>query len=210
MKYIFSAIFITFTASSNLSSQVFPLTDSFPVRVTYFSAVQINNKTRLDWRVACYVNYANFEIQRSKDGSNYATINTFTADRLRCLSPFVFDDIISFNRIYYRLKVGDRDGNISTSKVLVTSGKEKSFEIISISPNLVTNSTLMNISSGEKGKADISLINYQGFVAKRFITNLNKGANDVKMNLGDLPKGLYIIKIANAQSDIRLFKIVKL
>ena len=209
MKNILFTIWLLFSINLKALAQQPPGSDSVPVRINYFTTVQYNNQTRLNWKVVCNLDHANFEIQRSTNGFDYTTINSFSANRLRCLSPFNFDDTIFPTRTFYRLKVGDKDGNYSNSKVLVTFGKENSFEINSIVPNLVTTSTLIRISAAENGKADIFITNFQGVVAKRFNINLNKGVSEVKMNLTDLPKGIYIIKVINSLSDVRFSKIVK-
>ncbi len=210
MKYIFIAFFLILTISNKVNSQS-PLTnDSVPVRVSYLNATQNNNKTRLNWKVVCYLTYANFEIQRSINGFDYVTINSFIADRIRCLSPFDFDDAISSARTYYRLKVGDKDGNFSTSKIVVAFGKENSFEINSITPSLIANSTLLSISSAENDKADISIINMQGNIVKRLPIGLIKGITDIKLDVSALTKGIYIIRITNSTSDFRVKQIAKL
>jgi hypothetical protein len=184
--------------------------DSVPVRVSYFNAANNNNKTMLNWKIVCYLNYANFEVQRSANGSDYTTINTFTADRVRCQSPFNFEDPLFLNRTFYRLKVGDRDGNFSTSKVVVIFSKEKSFEINSITPNLVINNTLLSVSSSEKSTVEISVTNQQGNVVKRQSMVLNKGNTDLKLDLSILSKGLYFLKIRNSASEVRIARFIKL
>lgn len=184
--------------------------DSVPVRVSYFTSTLKNNTTLLNWKVVCYLSYANFQVQRSSNGIDYTTINSFTADRIRCLSPFDFEDAFASARTYYRLKVGDKDGNFSTSKVLVAFGKEKSFEINSITPNLISSNTVLSISSADNDKAEILITGYQGHIVKRVNIQLSKGISDVKINLSDLPKGLYIIKVTNSLSEIRVSKIFKL
>ncbi len=181
-----------------------------PVRVSYLNAAQNNNKTRLNWKVVCYLTYANFEIQRSINGFDYTTINSFTADRIRCLSPFDFDDAIFSARTYYRLKVGDKDGNFSTSKVLVAFGKEKSFEINSITPSLITNGALLSISSAENDKADISIINMQGNVVKRLQMNLNRGITDIKLDVSGLSKGIYLIRLTSSMYGLQVIKMAKM
>ncbi len=208
MKYIL-AFFLILTVSNKVNSQSI-LNDSVPVRVSYLNATQNNNKTRLNWKVVCYLTYANFEIQRSINGFDYTTINSFTADRIRCLSPFDFDDAIFSARTYYRLKVGDKDGNFSTSKVLVAFGKEKSFEINSITPSLITNGALLSISSAENDKADIAIINMQGNVVKRLQMNLNRGITDIKIDMSGLSKGMYLIRLTNSMYEFKVIKMVKM
>ncbi len=193
-----------------LNAQLLISADSIPVRVSYFNIEKNNNKTLLNWKVVCYLQYANFELQRSANGTDYTTINNFTADRIRCLSPFDFEDKTSKGHVYYRLKVGDIDGAFSTSKVLVAFGKEKSFEINSITPNLVTASALLSISSAENDKAYILVTNYQGQIVKRLTTSINKGLTDVKMDLSELSAGMYLIRVTNSFLNVRTARFAKL
>lgn len=195
---------------SKADAQMLIASDSVPVRVSYFNVEQSNNKVLLNWKVVCYLRFADFEVQRSTNGKDYTTITSFTADQIRCRSPFNLDDKTSSARVYYRLKVGDKDGNFSTSKVLVAFGKEKSFEINSITPNLITNNTLLSISSAENGKADISIVNMQGYTVKRLTTSLNKGITDINLDLSALSKGVYFIKAINSFLDFRVKKVMKL
>jgi hypothetical protein len=88
--FIIAVLIIFINAGAqNISS------DSVPVRVSYFNSTQNNNKTRLNWKVVCYLSYANFQVQRSSNGVDYTTITAFTADRIRCQSPFDFEDAIT-------------------------------------------------------------------------------------------------------------------
>lgn len=209
MKIILLIAFVTVTSSVPVWAQS-GTNDSVPVRVSYFSAVPTNNKIKLNWKVVCFLQYANFDVQRSTNGSDYTTINTFTADRLRCQSPFVFDDVQPDVRTFYRLKVGDKDGNFSTSKVLVAFGKEKSFEINSITPNPITGNTLLSISSAENDKINISISNYSGVLVKRIQTKIAKGVTDINLKLDELSKGLYNVSVINSSLDVRTIKIFKL
>jgi hypothetical protein len=210
MKYLTLLTIIVIGSVRESYSQVISPTDSTPVRVSFFNVAQNNNKTILHWKVVCYLNYANFDVQRSTNGTSYTTINTFTADRFRCQSPFDFEDAISPNRTFYRLRVGDKDGNFATSKVLVAFGKEKSFEINSITPSLISSNALLSISSANIDKADILITNYHGRLLKRVVSTLNKGLTEIKLNLNELPKGLYIISVRNSLADIRTTRIIKL
>ncbi len=200
--------FFAFDIKANC--QISTETDSVPVRVSYFTAANNINKNMLNWKVVCYLNYANFQVERSTNGSDYTTINTFTADRIRCQSPFNLEDRLSSWRTFYRLKVGDRDGNFSTSKVVVVFGKEKSFEINSITPNLVINNTLLRVFSSERGTVEISVTNQQGNVVKRQSMLLNKGNTELELDLSILSKGLYFLKLRNSASEVRIAKLIKL
>lgn len=210
MKNILLFVLILLTVITKANAQLLMSTDSVPVRVSYFNVEQNNNKTTLNWKVVCYLQFANFEVQRSANGTDYTTINKFTSDGIRCLSPFYIDDNASAGRVYYRLKVGDKDGNFSTSKVLVAFGNEKSFEINRITPGLITSNAVLSISSAEKDKVNISITNMQGYEVIRLTTNLNKGITDIKLNVSALSKGMYVVRVTNSLSDFRVMQIAKL
>ena len=57
--------------------------DSIPVRISYISGQRSGNSNQLNWAVTCFLQYANFEVQRSENGISYSTIHTFRADELR-------------------------------------------------------------------------------------------------------------------------------
>jgi hypothetical protein len=183
--------------------------DSVPVRVSYFNVEQSNNKVLLNWKVVCYLRFADFEVQRSSNGTDFTTINSFTADRIRCLSPFNLDDKTSSGRVYYRLRVGDKDGNFSTSKVLVAFGGEKSFEVNSLTPNLVVSNAILSISSAENDMADISIVNMLGNTVKRIQANLTKGTTDVKLDVSALSKGIYVIRVTSSFAGYKVVKMIK-
>lgn len=210
MKQVFLSILGVFGLSTLTYSQTFSTTDSIPVRVSHFNAVALNdNKTKLNWKVVCYLQYANFEVQRSTNGKDYTTINTFTADRLRCQSPFSFEDATFSTLIYYRLKVGDKDGNFSTSKVAVALGKVKSFEINSITPNLISSNTILSLSSAQNDKAIITINSYDGLVVKRITITLAKGVTDINLALNELVKGNYILLVSTVL-EVKTVRFTKL
>lgn len=88
--------------------------------------------------------------------------------------------------------------------------KEKSFEINSITPSLITNGALLSISSAENDKADISIINMQGNVVKRLQMNLNRGITDIKIDMSGLSKGMYLIRLTNSMYEFKVIKMVKM
>ena len=202
--FVIFSLTISYKATTQNSNN-----DSVPIRVTYFNAAQNSNKTRLNWKVVCNLNYASFEIQRSTNGIDYLTITSFTADKIRCQSPFDFEDAIATSHTYYRLKVGDRDGNFSTSKIVETSGKEHSFAI-NIIPGVVVSNTLLRMSSATADNADIAITNQQGVLVKRFKYKLVKGLTELKLNMNDLDKGSYILTVYNSSLERRTARFLKL
>ena len=73
MKYTLLC-FILFAFTLKANAQLLVAEDSVPVRVSYFNVEQNNNKTTLNWKVVCYLQFANFEVQRSANGTDHTTI----------------------------------------------------------------------------------------------------------------------------------------
>ena len=184
--------------------------DSLPVRLSTLEASTNGNTARLDWKVVCFLQYAKFEIQRSANGINYNTINTFEADQLRCRQPFDFTDANISGRVYYRIKVGDLDGRFAVSKTVAVSGKVNGFEINSLTPSLINTNTTLSISSATAEKAEIAIINFQGKVVKRIAINLNKGTTELPVDMISLAKGNYILSITNRLLEIKTTRFTKL
>ena len=184
--------------------------DSLPVRLSALEASTNGNTARLDWKVVCFLQYAKFEIQRSANGINYTTINTFEADQLRCRQPFDFIDGNISGRVYYRIKVGDLDGRFAVSKTVAVSGKVNEFEIKSLTPSLINTNTTLSISSATADNAEIAIINFQGKVVKRIAINLNKGTTELPVDMISLAKGNYILSITNRLLEIKTTRFTKL
>jgi len=210
LKLLSFLIFIN-CFSINANSQTY-LLDSIPVRLSTLEVRPVGNNARLDWKVICLIAYAKFEIQRSSNGIDYTTINTFEADRLRCTQPFDFTDVNSTGKIFYRIRVGDLDGKFYNSKIVAITGKEKGFEINSLVPSVVTNRTLLSISAATNTnkKAEVVITNLQGTIVKRISIILNKGVIDVPITLNNLATGNYILTVNNGSSEIKTIRFTKL
>ena len=199
--------FFSCTGYSQLASY-----DSLLVKVSTLDARTVGNDARLDWKVICLLEYARFDIQRSYNGVNYTTINTFEADKLRCRQPFDFTDANSSGKTFYRIRVGDLNGKFYHSKIVSVTGKEKGFEINSLTPSIITNHALLSISatSNQIGKSEVAIINSQGKIVKRLAINLSQGVTEVPILLSNLSKGNYVLTLFNSASQIKTTRFVKL
>jgi hypothetical protein len=115
-----------------------------PVELVSFSATIVDNKVKLDWFTATETNNSGFEIQRSKNGSDYQTIffiggNGTTTNRN--VYSYV-DESVSLGVYYYRLKQINFDGTIEyLNTVTVDLGLPKTFMLEQNYPNPFNPST---------------------------------------------------------------------
>lgn len=185
---------------------------SVPVRIVTLDALTGNNYNKLIWKTACFLEYANFEIQRSYDGSNYTTINSFTADRLRCLQPFDYSDSGAdqiAGRVFYRLKVGDKDGRFYNSKIISVITHGEGIEINSFVPSIVNSSANLSVTSSENDNAIYIITNTEGAIVRSQKIKINKGVNPVQLNTADLPSGNYWFSLRNSKGVVRTISFIK-
>ena len=188
--------------------QFVPL-EGLPVSVQSFDLTKSGNNVQLQWKVACFIDEATFLVQRSSDGTNYITINTFTADRLRCQQPFSYTDANITDRVYYRVKVGDKDGNIFASKIVSAIGKNSGYQVNNLWPTIVQSSAVINISSATKDIAVLRVTSLTGQLSWLKNIELKPGSNETRLDLGALSKGNYVLTSTNSfgqQSAIRFVK----
>ncbi|MEP6597368.1 MAG: T9SS type A sorting domain-containing protein [Ginsengibacter sp.] len=184
-------------------------TDSIPVRLKSFEASRTNNSNKLYWAVACFLNYAKFDIQRSDDGKNFTTINSFKADQLRCRQPFTYEDRTANGKVFYRLKVGDLDGRDYISKITVLISKTRGFDIASLTPTLINIGTTVTITSAGNDAAMITVVNLQGSPVVKKTISLFKGNNDISLNLSALSPGIYVLTSVNSEGELKKIRFIK-
>jgi hypothetical protein len=184
--------------------------NDLPVFIQTLNAARIENKVQLKWQVTCSIEFANFEIQRSSDGLAFTTINTFKADKVRCRQPFYYDDQSMTGRTYYRVKAANIDGEFYSSKIISITAGKGGYAINSLSPTIVNSTTVLNISSPTNEKAVIKITSYQGINVWQQTTQLKSGTNEIRLQLGKLSKGSYVLSSSNSAGETRTIAFVKM
>lgn len=140
----------------------------FTVRLSSFDVSADDNIAKLHWKTVCYLQYANFEIQRSANGTDYTTINSFTADRLRCLQPFAFADSSLSNQgnVFYRINVGNIDGTFYHSVVRRINVQAKGFDLVAVYPTIVINALNFSVTNSNNGTFRSRVVDQRGITVK--------------------------------------------
>ncbi|MEO8400099.1 MAG: T9SS type A sorting domain-containing protein [Ignavibacteriaceae bacterium] len=200
------------TISNQLSGSVSSFSDFtggepevLPVELKNFSMDIINNKVKLLWQTITEVNSYGFEIEkcpetskgkwqkigfvRSKGNSN--TINNYE----------FFDESKNFTeKIYYRLKQIDNNGNFKYSKIVkINFNIEYKFELSQNYPNPFNPSTNIRYSVGSKQFITLKIYDILG---NEIITLVNKeqqaGNYEAELDASKLPSGIYFYKLKTA------------
>lgn len=181
---------------------------SVPFRLKAFSAIKAGEDVQLKWAVACNLDFANFDILRSNDGLNFTSINSFSADRLRCLQPFDYIDRSAYGNVYYRIKVQDKDGNNSLEKTIAATGKQILETTLKVIYPIGSISIMLEVLSSIEGSAELIVFNNSGAVVKSAGVALIKGVNNISISSAAFSAGIYTVTLISPEGkkSVRLLQ----
>lgn len=172
-----------------------------PVELVSFNATVINNKVRLDWFTATEINNSGFEIERSKDGSNYQFIyfvggNGTTTNRN--IYSYI-DESVTSGVYYYRLKQIDFDGSFEYLKtVAVDLGLPQEYLIEQNYPNPFNPKTVISYQIPVEGFVTLKLYDVLGNEVKTLIEEKKSaGSYTFDFNSEQLKSGVYFYKLTS-------------
>jgi hypothetical protein len=195
----FAFILLSFVLYSQVDSSF------YTVRLSSFELSSNNNLVKLNWKVSCFIEYANFEIQKSTDGNNFTTSKSFSADRLRCQQPFDFADTLLNTRakVFYRINVGNIDGKFYHSAVRFATLSAEGFDLIAVYPTLVNNILNFSVSSSKNDLLLAFIINQNGIIVKREQLTVSKGISTFHFQTLNLSTGNYWLKVWNNEGQFK-------
>ena len=166
-----------------------------PLHWLGFTCSAIQNKVAsLAWRTANEVNVSRFIIQRSRTGRIFENI----ADKSAVNTPYneylYYDEPPGSGRWYYRLVSIDKDGRKTYSILRSVTFNDKS-EVLVIYPNPANNA--VNVESNK-----IKEITLADAAGKKVFYRKFARINNLQIDAGGLPKGLFLITVTNADGII--------
>jgi len=171
---------------------------ALPITINYLNGTKQATGHLLNWKVNCNTSdRATMILERSNSNGTFASINSITADALRCLQPFDFTDKNPLPGInYYRLKVIDIDGKITYSSTVALLNAVTGFEITGMAPNPVTQGYFkLNIASAQVLKLKLLITNSRGRLVHTQQLTVTAGANSIPVDIAGLAAGNYNIQV---------------
>ena len=172
-----------------------------PLELTHFSGESMPNQTiQLHWRTQSEINFKGFEIQRSLSGLNFENLafiegkgNNLTKSNYTYLD----ENILEFDRYYYRLKMVDEDGSFQYSNIISFNPiSDKTFVINNIFPNPINNYFYLDFSSKNNINTTLTLLNTNGMLIRRWNENLQKGHHQLEVDVNNLAPGNYFLIVS--------------
>lgn len=169
-----------------------------PIELTEFSGKTIKDKVQLNWTTLSETDNDFFEIERSRDGSEFEKIgiregkgNVQTQHHYDLIDerPFI-------GKNYYRLKQIDIDGSFSYSHIIVVTVKPNRVDPVNIYPNpVIDNVFFTQISSEIKTPFTIELFDLNGKLVLQKSSEVDANESLVfEVSTSGLANGIYICK----------------
>lgn len=178
-----------------------------PIQLLSFTATPVDNKRVLcKWTTASEVNNDYFNIQRSKNGTDFENIGVVDgAGNSTVMLNYDFADEHPFSGIsYYRLKQTDFNGAFSFSKIVpVTIRKEGGLTVYPA----FTSGEVYFMSQETIFSASVKIIDAQGKLI--FDNQISIEGNSGKIDLSAYSSGLYFIHFS-LNNSTEVFKVVKM
>ena len=169
-----------------------------PLQLLSFTAQKQGNNVLLQWQTETEVNTKTIVVEKSADARNFSSfMEVAAAGNSSSVQKYSVVDEKPFITInYYRLKFVDIDGSFNYSKILAVKNNIKTIEIF---PNPVQSIAQLQLPSGIKGQVKIEVIDIGGKLIKTMNLELQGNAFSMPVNMQELLKGFYFIKVSGAE-----------
>ena len=178
-----------------------------PLNLLSFTAQRMPQYINLNWRTEREKNALEFEVERSFDGLNYDVVGQENARNTpgSVVNSYRFADtdpvaLKAPSKIFYRIRMVDRSGEHTYSQVQVVdplNGPVKT----QVSPNPITNNSILTIDLPVAGNYHIKMINNAGQVVGNIWNGFReKGVQNISLKQGGfspaaISSGAYFLTI---------------
>ncbi|MFM2386152.1 MAG: hypothetical protein RL660_909 [Bacteroidota bacterium] len=149
-----------------------------------FGASTANGTTKLSWTSLNEANMFAYDIERSLDNKQFTKIGTVNATN-NAIAQYTYNDELTSNVAYYRLKMIDNDGKSTYSKIVAVNNTTSA--TLSLLPNPATSVVAI---SGKNVLGDLVVTNSLGTV----VAKTNAASNNYSLDVSTLTSGVYLIR----------------
>jgi Secretion system C-terminal sorting domain len=195
-------------SADNTSSTTMTVITIVPLNLKDYGASLKDCKPILRWTTEAEINTDRFEIERSNGGNagDWKSIGTLTANgnsTSKINYAFTDDDPnLTSEKVFYRLKMIDKNGSFIYSKTLPVLRNCKT-TTISVYPNPVQDGKLYISLAGTIGYAEASLISTSGQVLLK--SKMSNGTN--YLNVANVAEGIYVVNVKDANGFDKNIKV---
>ncbi|MBS1757914.1 MAG: T9SS type A sorting domain-containing protein [Bacteroidetes bacterium] len=168
---------------------------ALPVEFTYFDVACAGSSTVLRWQTATEINTDHFEIQKSKNATDWITIATQTAaGQSSSLQDYKYIYTTPSAKTFYRIQSVDRDGLKKYTSVKVSNCSiDESWKVW---PNPVQKQLYISMKLDKAYKAFVQLFDNKGSLVRHWEKQMVYGNNQFAIDMKDLSSGTYQLVIS--------------
>ncbi|MES2648388.1 MAG: CARDB domain-containing protein [Bacteroidota bacterium] len=183
-----------------------------PLTLVSFNGKWQGNNVVINWKTTSEINVSHFELERSYDGTLYNMICRTNANNTGGINNYSFTDFAPAtsknNHLYYRLKMTDKDGQSSYSKIVSLSVIANA--LINIYPNPVKDDLIVAISNLQKAAYVFKLVDATGRECREIKKDFAEGKSSLSIDMNNLAPGVYLLKVIKANGEtLEIKKVVK-
>ncbi len=201
----------SFTAFSPVTLGSTTRFNVLPVTWLDFTVKKVGTTAELAWKTREDGKNQGFEIERSVDGQNFATIGTVKPSTQELGNYFFIDKSlqeVAAPIVYYRIKQIDTDGVVTYSKVQTVRNDMFSAVAATIYPNPFKDFFTTQINTEEDMQFEVQVVDMLGKIVKQFTWQCKKGNNTLNTTTDNLPQGTYLLHLQSETKELNC-KIVK-
>jgi hypothetical protein len=194
--------FTTYSVSDDLANE-FPVNSvtinpplalggSLPVTFSSFN-VKCNDKgALLTWGTASEQNTDRFEILRSVNSIDWVVIdNVAAAGNSDVPRNYQYLDLKG-GEVFYRIRQVDKDGRFTYTAIGQTDCKVSQVNI-TLFPVPASDKLTVVIKSEQTVRTNLQIVDMNGRMVSRTFAQINKGNNNIILNVSNLPGGQYLL-----------------
>lgn len=177
-------------------------TTVLPVDLVSFTGTANGCDVRLDWTTVMEEKFSHFVIERSQNGRDFNSVQTVKGKNSATGSSYQLNLNGVNNEGYYRLRMVDLDETYEFSP-LIQVRTDCNTGPITIAPNPVTSNRIT--ISGLRKPSSIRLFDLNG----KSLQTVNTNREQQEVDLGNLPAGIYFIRIIQDDQVIKTTRLFK-
>ena len=174
-------------------------TNPLPVELASFTAAFTGKEVKLAWNTATEVNNYGFNIERKINNDNWekiAFVNGYGNSNSPKNYAYVDQTPIGGNKILYRLKQIDNDGQYEFSNALEVNVVPSEFTLFQNFPNPFNSTTIIRYQIASESEVSIKIYNILGAEVLSLVNERKEaGIYETEFKSDNLPSGTYIYRI---------------
>lgn len=182
---------------------LFDAESSLPVNLLSFTGNAKNTNVHLEWKASNEVNFSRYELEKSTDGLSFSKIATIAASGS---SRYSYIDKWSNENLYYRLKMVDKNGDFSYSKIVTINASIATGTFIAPNPVAGNQPLVLTIAPASKS-ANWQIVGVDGKVYASQKVAL--GATQVHIDTKGILNGTFLL-LYNNGNEKKAMRFVKL